>query len=455
MKMSLSVRLLIAATLATALALVATAIVFNVLFRLYFERLARVELETYLTLLSGNVGESAEGVIEVAPISDPRFEQPVSGYYWQVQINDGEPLLSPSLWASPLALDRPQKPGVITFADVVTDTGEAVAVASWVITLGEAETRREVFLSVAIDRSELDVSVSGFTANSIIWLAVLGLFLLAASWLQVRLGLNSLKKIRSEISRVSRSPDGRLSSDYPTEILPLVEEVNHLLDANAEALERARSRAGNLAHGLKTPLTIMHGIERKVRKTGHERIAGDLLTEITAIQHIVERELASSRDSQQTRRSCDANAIATRLHRTLSRQPGAEQIQWDVDLPSPLHLPFDEFDLTELMGNLLDNALKWSESQIAVRGIQNGETVVLTVEDDGPGIPQSEYDAVLAHGTRLDPSQSGAGLGLGIAQRMAQAHGCELLLDQSTLGGLKVCLIWPATQHKNDARSKA
>ncbi|WP_133485172.1 sensor histidine kinase [Aliiroseovarius marinus] len=447
MKLSLSLRLLLAAAMTTAIALVATAFVFNFLFRLYFEDRARDELETYLIQLSGNVSATAEGAIEVTPIPDPRFNQALSGYYWQVQIDDAEPLLSPSFWAAPLELTRPQAAGVISFTDLTTGTGDAVAVANWIITMGEGETRKEVFLAVAIDRADLDMSVARFTTNSIFWLGVLGLFLMIASWFQVRLGLNPLQKIRSEIARVSHTPNGRLSSDYPSEVLPLVEEVNQLLNVNAEALERARSRAGDLAHGLKTPLTIMHGIERKVRRAGQDKLADDLMTEITSIQHIVERELASTRDSQQALLNCDAGPIIDRLHKALGRQPGAEHIQWDIDLPRPLYLPFDEYDLTELLGNLLDNAVKWSESRITVRGGQDGTQVLLCVEDDGPGIPEDERDAVLARGARLDPEQPGTGLGLSIAQRMAQAHGCALSLDQSELGGVKVCLAAPeATQ---------
>ena len=283
MRMSLSLRLLLAAAITTTLALVATVIVFNFLFRLYFEDRARDELETYLLLLTGNIGVSADGEVEVTPISDPRFNQALSGYYWQIQVDDKDPVLSPSFWAAPLALDRPDAPGVISYANVNTGTGDAVAVASWVVTIGEGTTQREVFLAIAIDREDLDLSVSGFFTNSVIWLAILGLFLFAAGWVQVKLGLNPLKKIRSEIGGVSKSPKVRLSSDYPSEVLPLVEEVNQLLDANAEALERARSRAGNLAHGLKTPLTIMHGVERKLRRGGNDALAATAIRDGGAV----------------------------------------------------------------------------------------------------------------------------------------------------------------------------
>ncbi|WP_300517219.1 HAMP domain-containing sensor histidine kinase [Aliiroseovarius sp.] len=442
MRMSLSLRLLLAAAVTTALALVATAIVFNFLFRLYFEERARNELETYLVLLSGNVVVRPSGEVVVIPIADPRFDQALSGYYWQVQVDDAEPMLSPSFWAAPLVLDRPAAPGVITFADVTTGTGEAVAVANWVITIGEAETRREVFLAVAIDRADLDSSVSGFLANSVFWLAILGLFLFVASWVQVRLGLNPLQKIRSEVSRVTRASGGRLSSDYPTEVLPLVEEVNLLLDANAMALERARARAGNLAHGLKTPLTILHGVERKMRRAGNDALADELQAEISSVRHIVERELASTRDSHQVLRHCDAGPIVTRLHRALARHPGAETVRWSIDMPAPLHAPFDEYDMTELLGNLLDNALKWSESRVVVSGGRDGTRAFLAIEDDGPGIPENARASVLERGARLDPSQPGTGLGLNIANRMALAHGCSLSLQESSLGGLKVSLAW-------------
>ena len=456
MKMSLSLRLLLAAAVTTALALVATAIVFNVLFRLYFEDRARDELETYLVLLSGNVTVQPSGEVAVTPISDPRFDQALSGYYWQVQIDTAEPILSPSFWAAPLVLERPPMPGVITFTDVITGTGEAVAVASWVITTGEGETRREVFLAVAIDRADLDSSVSGFMTNSVLWLAVLGLFLMLASWVQVRLGLNPLQKIRSEVSRVSRSAGGRLSSDYPTEVLPLVNEVNLLLDANAKALDRARARAGNLAHGLKTPLTILHGVERKMRRAGQDGLADELKAEIASVQHIVERELASSRDSQQVLRLCDAGPIVNRLHRALARRPGAEALRWSIDMPAPLHAPFDEYDLTELLGNLLDNALKWSAGQLRVSGGHDGARAFLEIEDDGPGIPAPARAEVLERGTRLDPSQPGSGLGLNIAHRMARAHGCELSLLDSPLGRVESPpgLALPRRSRRHLTRSK-
>lgn len=445
MKVSLSLRLLLAAGVTTALALVATAIVLNFLFRLYFEDRAREELETYLLLLSGNITVNAADEVVIAPLSDPRFSQALSGYYWQIQIDDAQPVLSPSFWAAPLELHRPDAAGRIVFEDVEMGSGDSAAVASWIVTTGEANTRHDVFLAVAIDRADLDVSVSSFFTNSAIWLAILGAFLISASWVQVRLGLKPLEKVRSELERVNRSAKDRLSKAYPSEVLPLVNEVNQLLDANAQTLDRVRAGAGNLAHGLKTPLTVMRGVERKIRGADGAdgaALADELGIEIANIEHIVERELARSRDSHQAIHRCAVAPIVARLHRALSRQPGAEHIAWTIDVSDELQAPFDAFDLTELVGNLLDNAMKWADGQICVRAGVEGQQAFLSVEDDGPGIPDAGQTVALARGGRFDDQKPGVGLGLSIVQDMAQAHGCTFTLGHGPQGGLAATLTW-------------
>jgi len=442
MKAALSLRLMLAAGATTVLALVATAFVLNFLFRLYFEDLARDELETYLLTLSGNVGVSASDELEITPLSDPRFNQALSGYYWQVQIDDEEPILSQSFWAAPLTLDRPENLGRIDFQDVEMGSGDAATVASWIVTIGAEDSKREVFLAVAIDRTNLDVSVSGFFVNSAFWLAILGAFLMLGSWIQVRLGLKPLENLRFEVNRVSTSASDRLSDRYPSEVMPLVNEVNQLLDTNAQTLARVRSGAGNLAHGLKTPLTIMHGVERKIRGAGLADLADDLKTEIASMEHIVERELARSRDSHMATKRSEIAPIVERLSRTFGQQPGAEHMKWTIDIQEGLHAPFDAFDLTEVMGNLLDNAMKWAESEIIIRASTDAETAFLIVDDDGAGLSDIARTAVIGRGERLDNNASGAGLGLSIVYDMARAHGCEFTLDRGSLGGLAARLTW-------------
>lgn len=248
--------------------------------------------------------------------------------------------------------------------------------------------------------------------------------------------------MRSELNRIRNSTKDRLSEGYPAEISPLADEVNQLLEANSDTLERVRSGAANLAHGLKTPLTIMHGVERKVRRNGQGALADELNIEIANIEYIVERELARSRDSHQIMRHCKLAPIANRLNVALSRQPDAEHIEWLIEVPETLRAPFDGFDLTELMGNLIDNAMKWAEGLIVLRASHDGDQSCLTVEDDGPGIPDVARAAVFKRGGRLDTEKPGTGLGLSIAHDMALAHNCTLSLGRAPIGGLQVRLTW-------------
>ena len=222
----------------------------------------------------------------------------------------------------------------------------------------------------------------------------------------------------------------------------MAHEVNQLLDSNAQTLERVRSGAGNLAHGLKTLLTVMRAVERKVRSKGEESLADELGMEIASIEHIVERELARSRDSHQALQKCDVAPIAKRLHEVLSRQPDTEYIAWNITVPETLQAPFDAFDLTELLGNLLDNAMKWTNRQIQIRAGEDGAHAFLIVEDDGPGIPDVVQDAALKRGERFDDDKPGVGLGLSIVQDMATAHDCKFTLERGSLGGLEATLRW-------------
>lgn len=442
MRASLGLRLFLTAAATTILALAATALVLNVLFRDYFEARVHDELDNYLLLLTGNIALDDEGALEIAPMFDQRFEQALSGYYWQIELEDEAPLLSPSFWAAPLELARPAQRGTIFYQDVMTGTGEPVSVASWIIELGEAEESRDILISIAMERKDIDVSVAGFASNTAIWLAILGLFLLAASAFTVRVGLKPLDRVRDELRRINAAQNRRLANDYPSEVLPLVKEVNELLDQNDATLARVRVSAGNLAHGLKTPLTVLRSVLRKLELSGQAQMAAELGAEIDTMQHIVERELARSRDSHQKRSHTAVAPVAERLCAALRQQPAAQHLQWKIDVPAELTAPFDAFDLTELLGNLLDNAMKWTRKTVTILGGKTGETAFLSVVDDGPGIPDDKVEAALSRGERLDAQTSGSGLGLHIVREMAESHGCTITLGESKAGGLEARLTW-------------
>ncbi len=442
MTSSLRFRLLLLSLMSIAAALLSTALVLNVLFQNYFEDRIEHELRTHLYMITGQVGLDEQGEIAVAPISDPRFSQPLSGYFWQIQVGDAAAQLSPSLWAAPLVLDRPPPAGQVQYETVNTSEETAVSTASWRVLLGAAENPQDVIVTVGMDRSDIDMSTAGFLKSSAIWLAIMGAFLMVGGWLQVRLGLRPLEKVRSEVTRIMTSPKSRLSQDYPREVQPLASEVNTLLEANEAALTKARTHSGNLAHGLKTPLTVLQSTAHQLRETGQAQIASEVEVELENMRHIVERELASVRNNSTTRRFSPVRPSALRLVEVLKQQPNAAHINWKLDLSEDVLAPFDIHDLTELLGNLMDNAMKWTRDQIHVSTGHERDHDMLCVEDNGPGISPDRRGLVLERGEQLVVDPEGAGLGLAIVSDMAKNAGCTLSLNTSETGGLSVKLIW-------------
>lgn len=440
---SLSLRLLLLAMVSISFALVSTALVLNVLFQNYFEDRIEHELRTHLFMITGQVALDEIGEIVVAPISDPRFSQPLSGYYWQIQIGEEAALLSPSFWAAPLILERPETPGQVQYETVNTDEEAAVSTASWRVLYGPEDAPQEVIVTVAVDRTDIDLSTAGFFKSSAIWLAIMGAFLMVGGWLQVRLGLKPLEKVRTEVTRIMTSPKSRLSDDYPHEVQPLAGEVNTLLEANEAALDKARTHSGNLAHGLKTPLTVLQNTAHQLHEKGEAQLAVELEIELDNMRHIVERELASVRNNFATGRYSLVEPSALRLVEVLKQQPDAAHITWELNLAEGVLAPFDAHDLTELLGNLMDNAMKWTRDRIFVSVSRERDHDVLCIEDNGPGISPDRRGLVLERGEQLAVDPAGAGLGLSIVHDMARNAGCALNLGASSSGGLSVKLTWP------------
>ena len=442
MNSSLSLRLLLAAGLSTLIALIATGLVLNVLFRSYFEDRVRQELESYLVQLTSNVLIDAEGELEVSELADPRFAEPLSGYYWQVQRDDRQPVLSQSFWAEPLQIPSPPQRGEIVFLSALVADDFNLLTGSWIVTLAHEGSNVEVLLIVALDQSRLDQSIAGFSRNVLTAMGLLGVFLVLASWFQVRVGLRPLENVRAEVNAIKEQPSRRLSKDYPTEVKPLVEEVNDLLERQSAAITLARARASDLAHGLKTPLTIMRAVSEDLRKTEQVKIAEEIDSQVDNMQYFVERELARSRDQSTEIAWCKAAPVVERLVRAFSRRTDASDVQWHTDIDADCACPFDEYGLTELLGNLVDNAAKWARSEISIAVDGTRDSGFIQVVDDGPGISETDLGVVLRRGERLDKSVPGQGLGLAIVADMALQRGANFDLRNCKNGGLSARVSW-------------
>lgn len=438
---SLSLRLLFAAGLSTFLALVVTGFAISYLFDLYFQKRLAQELSAELTELTAAVSIAPDGALAVEALSDLRYSQPYGGRYWQVQA--GEVVYSRSLWDQPLSLTAPPTLGAQETQTVQAPFGAELLALSWKVSMDNVAGGEAVLLTVAADLSELTAASGEFRNNIAFWLGLLGVALVAASWLQVRIGLRPLEQIRADIERVTYQPGTRLPEDYPTEVRPLANTINSMLDHQSVTLDAARRRAGDLAHGLKTPLTILAAHASDIRVDGNAEQAEQIEQQLAAMRLFVERELARSRASLSRSASSEVGPVAEQMVAAISKMPGADGIDWSVDVSKGIRAPFDAHDLSELLGNLLDNARKYAKSRVTLRCQPAAEGVVaLVIEDDGPGIAADEFEQIMEAGVQGTGSAAGQGLGLAIVRDLLALHNSTIEFENLDPSGLRTVVTW-------------
>ncbi len=440
---SLGLRLILLACLSISVALIATTFVLNTLFHDFFEERIFSELDRDLIQLTANLSIEQDGSISVEPLTNPRFGLPFSGLYWQAVEPEKQAVVSRSLWAG--SYEFPVNPiaGQRTRLEIDSNQGVPLLITGWTILIGEGDQRRAITLSVATNESEVIEATAKFRSAFILWLALMFLGLIIASWVQVRLGLVPLETLRKKVEQVRSGAKDKLEGPFPSEVQPLAGEVNELLALHETSLADARERASDLAHGLKTPLTVMQTIARDLRKVKQGEQADEIDTQVASMRHYIERELARVRTQVPSSTKTQAAPVVDKMVSTIRRFPRETPLDWHVDIPDNLNTPFDAHDLSEMLGNVLDNARKWAKSQVRIHSetLPDGRTSIV-IEDDGPGVPDDMLPTILARGERLDPSVQGTGLGLAICADMAESYGAEFTLSKSPLGGLSVTIMW-------------
>lgn len=445
-RLSLSLRLLLVGGLSICAAIAATGVSIAYLFELYFEDRIIEELETQLVQLTANLTINPDGTVGVAPMSDHRFDQPLSGLYWQIAREDGETILSRSLWDQKLDIANIDVLGQNISDRIQAPFGKQLMILSWRISTEEVDPPEKITLTVATDLADLVSAAAKFRGNLASWLILLAVTLIVAAWIQVRIGLRPLEDIRTEIERIKTTPDARLRGDFPVEVVPLVDEVNSLLKRQEQSLDEARARAADLAHGLKTPLTVIAALNSEAGKSDGDEISDQVDQQISAMRIFIERELARSRSGDSRLRRCDLSKVANQVVNAIRRLPTDSDIDWQVDIPEGIQAPFDEHDMSELLGNLLDNARKYAVSRVIVKASrEEGQIVQLSVNDDGPGVPEDQLALIVERGERRDSVKQGQGLGLAIVRDLVDSHGCDLELRNRPGGGLLVSIKWAAT----------
>jgi len=300
-----------------------------------------------------------------------------------------------------------------------------------------------VTILVAGSSNDVEKSISAFARTLALSLSALGLGLIGAAFLQVRFGILPLTLMREELAEVRSGRATRMVGPFPQEIEPIVEELNGLLDHNAEILARARTQAGNLAHALKTPLAVL------LNEASHiEGPASDIIRHETTLmhdqinRHLSKARAAGSRGVLGVRADVGETALA--LKRTVLRIHDGRNLSIDLQGTDGQLFQGERQDLEEMLGNLMDNACKWATTQVKVTGRKEGSWLLLSVEDDGPGIPEEMLSEAVDRGRRLDEKTPGSGLGLAIVHDVAELYEGHLELDRSPLGGLAARLRLPA-----------
>lgn len=385
----------------------------------------------------------------IAPsLIDARALRVYSGKYWQLAepVADGKLhalVRSRSLWDSELAgpADKPLSFGAAIYYDTHGPAGEPLRATAFMSRLPGRQA--PVVFMAAEDRSPIDRDTRRFALRTAIALVLLGAGIVAAVVLQVRVGLQPLFRLRREITQVRKGRAEQLTGDYPAELSPLAEELNALVAHNQEVVERQRTHVGNLAHALKTPLSVMMAEASSTPGPLADVVSDQAEAMRRQVDHHLRRARTAAR-SQGSRERTLVEPVIDELASALERifQDRGVVIDWRA--PEDLAFQGERQDLLEIAGNVIENACKWSKGRVRVTAAEaEGEKLDLIVEDDGPGLAPEQRAEVLKRGARLDETAPGSGLGLSIVDELARAYGGAVDLGASDMGGLKVCVTLP------------
>ncbi len=430
---SLRLRLFTAAAISIAFALFLTGLAIVKLYDRQVRAVVQADLNNNLLQLVGAIRVAKDGNVTMGrALADPRFQEPYGGRYWRIdfaapgQPAQTEPLRSPSLW------DTDLDP-----LNAVGPEDEALIVASRHISIEANGKSQALWLTVAAHEEEVARPRGQLRDQLALALTLIGIMLTLGAWIQVTVGLSPLTTLRRQLADVRAGLADRLAGFFPQEVAPLVGELNDVLDMRQKSLERARRRAGDLAHGLKTPLTVLSAISRDLRKHKLGAQADEVEDQVEIMHRHVERVLARARLSTgRGHTMTPLHPVAEKMIAAMRRLPRGDELDWELAIAAAAAVPLEAGDLTELFGNLLDNARKWAASRVKIR-LADG---LLTIEDDGPGVPEANLGQISERGQRFDETKQGSGLGLSIVEDIADTYNLAIDYDRSELGGLRVTI---------------
>ena len=451
---SLSVRLLASSALIAIILLAAAAFLLNALFQQALERNFDQRLKAALDGILANVELKADGTPQLqGPIADTRFSLPLSGWYWQVSSSDSvskllasDSLLEQYITVPDAALKKRDADGVASFS-AFDKEGKQLRVIEQRLNLFGG--KQEFSFLVAGNFDELKAEVSSFRQTLLTVLGLLGAGLLLALLAQVRFGLRPLTEMQHALNDIRGGKIEMLHDDFPAELQPVADELNLLIQANFEVIDRARMQVGNLAHALKTPISVLTNEARDNKGSFADKVKEQIDVMRDQVNLYLDRARRAAR-AQTIGSATEVEPVLQSLARTLMRINRDRDLKITVDAPSTLRFRGERQDLEEMVGNVMDNACKWAKARIHVKAVQlppggdDGRSwMMLSVDDDGPGIPAQKRAEALKRGQRLDESKPGSGLGMSIISETASMYSGVIELTDSEWKGLSFNLKLP------------
>lgn len=453
---SLALRLFVSASAWTVVILLGTGFVLSTLNRQAVERAFDRRLDIYLrTLVSDASSPDASKDKFRQSLGEPLFDTPSSGWYWQVtRLDPGTDTVYLSDSLAGKSLPHLKDLGIAADPDgsrqgyMAGPEDQRLRIAERTIDL---DSNGHYLVAVAGDSAEITDETRSFDQALIITFSILATVLLLTTMFQVRFGLAPLKRITNGLTAIRAGTSERLDGQFPQEIAPLVRETNALIEANKQIVERARTHVGNLAHALKTPLSV---IVNEASAHRGDPFSAKVLEQTTIMRDQVTRHLERARLAARLTvvgSITEVMPVLSALARTMEKIHRGRGIAVDVNAKRPTRFHGERQDLEEMVGNLVDNACKWATTQVAIEVEQERPRpgneygmVRIIVDDDGPGLTPEEREQIIKRGRRLDETKPGSGLGLSIVVELANLYGGELTFGTAAIGGLRSELALPA-----------
>lgn len=446
---SLAIRLLFSSIVWSILALLVAGVLLSGLYQQSVERGFDQRLNVYLKIIVSAQAEAEDPMrMEPPTLTEPNFDLVLSGWYWQVTKQSGEVIIaSRSLFAERLPkitiakLGR-NEDGIASFYSR-GPAGNTIRLVAREISM---EGDEPFLIVVAGNATDIRQNVAQFRQRVFLTLAALGFLLAISTFVQVKWGLRPLSRITNGLNDIREGRSQDLQGSFPTEIDPLVGELNALIAFNKKVVERARTHVGNLAHALKTPISVLRNEASDYDTSLSEKI----IEQTNAMQSQVNYHLNRAQIIARTGMLSTAHPvkpIVEGLGRAMSKIYRDKNVHLTINVEENMKFSGEREDLAQVLGNLIDNACKWSKDKVTISVSGNDTSLIFDIEDNGPGLTKTQQERAMKRGERLDEQKPGSGLGLSIVRDMMKAYDGSFTMARSSLGGLKATLTFPMPQN--------